>query len=553
MKHKICFSNTQFIKGIKMDQTGYRLLQNPRRNKGTAFTKEERIKYKLNGLLPDTVETMKTQLLRVNEQLDHLTRNINKYVYLLQLLDNNETLFFRTIMNNPVKYMPIIYTPTVGDACVQFGHLFRRPRGMYISLNDRGNIKNILHNWPQEDVRFTVVTDGERILGLGDLGISGMGIPIGKLCLYTACAGVPPEHTLPIVLDTGTNNESLLQDPLYPGLRSKRIRGKEYDEFIEEFVYSLNEVFPDICIQWEDFAGTNAIRILEHFKDKVCCFNDDIQGTASVIDSGLLTACRITGTPIKEHRFLFLGAGAAAIGIAELMTKVLMEAGCTKEQAYRNFWLFDSKGVVSRTRTGLEAHKLPFANSDITCTDFLEAIREIKPTSIIGLSTQKGAFSKDVIELMSRINRRPIIFPCSNPTSHSECTAEEAYKWSEGRAIFASGSPFEPVTIGNHTYYPSQGNNVYIFPAMGLAVFATRAKRVTDGMFIAALHSLSNQVTENDIEKGLIFPPVQNIREVSGKIAIDVTRYIFDNGLAGIEIPMDIEQLVKEKMYDPVY
>jgi len=275
-----------------MEQTGYNLLHEPRKNKGTAFTKEERIRYKLNGLLPDGVETMKTQLLRVNEQLDHLTRNINKYIFLLQLLDNNETLFFRTIMNNPVKYMPIIYTPTVGDACVQFGHIFRRPRGMYISLNDRGNIWNILNNWPQKDVRFTVVTDGERILGLGDLGISGMGIPIGKLCLYTACAGVPPEHTLPIVLDAGTNNELLLEDPLYPGLRTRRIRGAEYEEFIGEFVNALTGVFPDICIQWEDFAGTNAIKILEHFREKVCCFNDDIQGTASVINSGLLTACR---------------------------------------------------------------------------------------------------------------------------------------------------------------------------------------------------------------------------------------------------------------------
>ncbi len=536
-----------------MEQTGYNLLHEPRKNKGTAFTKEERIRYKLNGLLPDGVETMKTQLLRVNEQLDHLTRNINKYIFLLQLLDNNETLFFRTIMNNPVKYMPIIYTPTVGDACVQFGHIFRRPRGMYISLNDRGNIWNILNNWPQKDVRFTVVTDGERILGLGDLGISGMGIPIGKLCLYTACAGVPPEHTLPIVLDAGTNNELLLEDPLYPGLRTRRIRGAEYEEFIGEFVNALTGVFPDICIQWEDFAGTNAIKILEHFREKVCCFNDDIQGTASVINSGLLTACRISGLPLEEHRFLFLGAGAAAVGIAGLLTVVLMERGSTKEEAFRNIWLFDSKGVVSKTRSGLEEHKIAFANNEINCSNFTDAVAAIKPTAIIGLSTIKGAFNKDVIELMSSINQRPIIFPCSNPTSHSECTAEEAYTWSDGRAIFAAGSPFEPVTIGKQTYFPSQGNNIYIFPAMGLAIYATKAKRVTDGMFIAALHSLSNQVTEIDIEKGLIYPPFQDIRNVSAQIAVDVTKYIFEKGLAGIKKPDNIEAFVKQQMYDPAY
>lgn len=536
-----------------MEPTGYNLLHDPSKNKGTAFTQEERDKYKLNGLLPDTIETIKTQLLRVNEQVDRLTVPINKYIFLLQLLDYNETLFFRTIMDNPVKYMPIIYTPTVGDACIQFGHIFRRPRGMYISIKHKGKIAELLRNWPVKDVRFTVVTDGERILGLGDLGMSGMGIPIGKLCLYTACAGVPPALTLPIVLDAGTNNEAHLEDPLYPGLRIKRVRGKEYEEFIDEFVTSVNEVFPGICIQWEDFAGTNAIKILDKYRDKVCCFNDDIQGTASVIDSGLLTACRISGTPLEYHRFLFLGAGAASIGIAELMIKVLMQKGLTKEEAYSRFWLFDSKGLVSKQRNDLEAHKLPFAINDLLCNDFLEAVRLIKPTAILGLSTIKGAFTKEIVELMSRLNKRPIIFPCSNPTSHSECTAEEAYLWSEGRAIFASGSPFAPVKIGSKTYFPSQGNNVYIFPAMGLAVLAAKAKRVNDEMFIAALHSLSDQVSDNDIENGIVFPPVQNIRKVAEKIAIDVTKYIFDNDLAVVPRPKDIESFIKEKMYNPEY
>ncbi|MBZ0204546.1 MAG: NAD-dependent malic enzyme [Ignavibacteria bacterium] len=536
-----------------MEQIGYNLLHDPRRNKGTAFTKEERKKYKLEGLLPEVVETLKTQLLRINEQVERLERPLNKYVYLLQLLDNNETLFFRTIMDNPVKYMPIIYTPTVGDACTQFGHIFRRPRGMYISINDKGNISSILKNWPQEDVRFTVVTDGERILGLGDLGMSGMGIPIGKLCLYTACAGVPPEYTLPVVLDAGTNNESLLSDPLYPGLRMRRVKGKEYDEFIDEFVSSINEVFPDICIQWEDFAGTNAIGILEKYREKVCCFNDDIQGTAGVIVSGMLTASKVTGKPIEEHRFLFLGAGAAAVGIADLTTKVLIEKGLTKEDAYKNLWLFDSKGLVVKSRTDLKDHKKPFAKDHEFIGDFLEAIRKIKPTAIIGLSTQKGAFTEEMIELMSELNEKPIIFPCSNPTSHSECTAQEAYDWSGGRAVFASGSPFSLTTTDGKIHFPSQGNNIYIFPAMGLAIYAAKAKRVTDGMFIAALHSLSNQVTKEDLKNGLVFPPLHDILKVAAKVAADTTKYIFDNGLAGIERPNDIESFIKEKMYKPDY
>lgn len=536
-----------------MNQTGYDILHDPRRNKGTAFTIEERKKYRLEGLLPEVVESLKTQLLRVNEQLERFERPLNKYVYLLQLLDNNETLFFKTIMDNPVKYMPIIYTPTVGDACIQFGHIFRRPRGMYISINDKGRIKDILKNWPQDDVRFTVVTDGERILGLGDLGMSGMGIPIGKLCLYTACAGVPPEYTLPVVLDAGTNNETLLNDPLYPGLRQKRVKGKVYEEFIDEFVNSINEVFPDICIQWEDFAGTNAISILEKYREKVCCFNDDIQGTAGVIVSGMLTACKITGKPIEEHRFLFLGAGAAAVGIADLTTKVLMELGRTKEEAYSNLWLFDSYGLVVKSRTDLKEHKKPFAKDHEFMGDFLEAIRSIRPTAIIGLSTQKGAFTKEMIELMSELNQRPIVFPCSNPTSRSECTAQEAYDWSGGNAVFASGSPFSMITKSGKISYPSQGNNIYIFPAMGLAVFATKAKRVTDGMFIAALHSLSNQVTKSDIDRGLIFPPIQEILNVAAKTAADITEYIFEKGLAGIEKPDNIESFIRCKMYKPEY
>ncbi len=538
-----------------MNKTGYKILHDPRKNKGTAFTAGERIKYKLNGLLPPAIETIETQLIRVNEQVDLFARDINKYVYLLQLLDNNETLFFGTIMDNPVKYMPVIYTPTVGEACTKFGHILRRPRGMYISIenNNKDSIKKILNNWPQKDVRFTVVTDGERILGLGDLGVSGMGIPIGKLCLYTACAGVPPEFTLPVVLDAGTNNEELLNDPLYPGLKKQRARGKEYDDFIENFVYAVNEVFPDICIQWEDFAGVNAINILEKYRNKVCTFNDDIQGTASVILGGLLAACKASGRTIGEHRFLFLGAGAAAIGIADLLVKVMQLQGETEEKAFGSIFLFDSKGLITKSRDDLAEHKKLYAKDAMYTDNFSEAVRMIKPTAILGLSTIKGAFSSEVIELMAELNERPVIFACSNPTSRSECTAEEAYTWSDGRAIFASGSPFDPVTYNNKTYVPGQGNNVYIFPAIGLSVFAAKAKRVTDGMFIAASEALASQLTDEELSNGLVFPPMKNILQVETNVAVKVTEYIFDNSLASVRRPRNIESFIKKKMYRPEY
>jgi malate dehydrogenase (oxaloacetate-decarboxylating)(NADP+) len=536
-----------------MKESGYDLLHDPRRNKGTAFTEEERSRYRLHGLLPGEVETMETQLLRIKEQVDHFAYPINKYVYLLQLLDNNETLFYKTIMSDPVKYMPLVYTPTVGDACMQFGHILRRPRGMYISYKDKDRIKEILWNWPEENVRVAVVTDGERILGLGDLGISGMGIPIGKLCLYTACAGVPPEYTMPVTLDVGTNNKNLLNDPLYSGIKERRITGKEYDDFIEAFVSALNEVYPKICIQWEDFAGPNAIRILEKYRDRVCTFNDDIQGTASVIAGGLLTACRFSGTPLKDHRFLFLGAGAAAVGIADLLAKVMIKEGESAEDAYSHSWLFDRKGLVVRSRTDLADYKIPFAREGKEISDFTEAINEIKPTAIIGVSTIRGAFSREVIETISGMNERPIIFPCSNPTSHSECTADEAIRWSKGKVIFASGSPFDPVVYQGKKYYPSQGNNVYIFPAVALAIFATEAKRVTDGMFIEASYALAEQTTAEDLEKGLIFQPMSNILEVATKIAVRVAKYVFENNLARVPEPECLEKFIKSKMYRPEY
>ncbi len=534
-------------------KSGYEILHDPRLNKGTGFTDKERDMFGLHGLLPYQVENIEQQIVRVNEQVDHFNDNINKYVYLIQLLDNNQTLFFRAIMDNPVKYFPIIYTPTVGEACQKFGQIFRRPRGLYISIKDKDNIREILSNWIAKDVRFTVVTDGGRILGLGDLGISGMGIPIGKLALYTACAGIDPDHTLPIVLDAGTNNETLLNDPLYPGLKIHRVKGKEYDEFIEKFVSAITNVFPKICIQWEDFAGPNAVMILDKYREKICTFNDDIQGTAGVATAGLISACRLTGKPITEQKFLFFGAGSAGTGIAGLLVKILQNNGLSSEEALSHIWMFNSKGLLVDSRTDLEDYKKVFAHDHEPISDFTKAVKQLQPTAIIGVSAIGGAFGKDVIDAMSEINEFPIIFPFSNPTTHSECSAEDAYKWSGGKAIFASGSPFQPVELNGRKFIPGQGNNVFIFPAMGLAVYATEVKRVTDEMFICAAEALAGQVSEDMLKSGLIYPPISEIRKVSINVAIKIAEYIFYNGHAGIERPESIENFIRSKVYFPTY
>ncbi len=541
-------------KSINMKENkGYTLLRDPRKNKGTAFTLEERKKYGLEGLLPAQIETIETQMLRVNEQLDQFELPINQYIYLANLLETNETLFFNLISNNPAKFLPLVYTPTVGEACEKLGHITRRTRGLFISINQKDHIKEILENWPEEDIRFTVVTDGGRILGLGDLGVCGLGIPIGKLALYTACAGVPPEYTLPIVLDTGTNNETFLNDPLYPGLKHKRIVGKEYDDFIEAFVVAINEVFPKICIQWEDFKGVDAIRILNKFKDKVCTYNDDIQGTAAIATAGFISISRLMGKPFTDQKFLFFGAGAAAFGIADLLVQKFQKDGLSREEALEHIWMFDVNGLLVQSRTDLADYQQQFAHQGNPTNDLETAILQVKPTAIIGVSTVGGAFNQQVIENMSLINERPIIFPYSNPTSHSECTAEQAYIWSKGKAIFASGSPFAPVVYEGKKFTPGQGNNVFIFPAMGLALFATQAKRVIDLLFITAAEAVAEQVSQQDFEMGLIYPSVKNILNVSVNVAIKIAEVIFESGLAGVEKPNDIVVFVKSKMYVPMY
>jgi malate dehydrogenase (oxaloacetate-decarboxylating)(NADP+) len=538
-----------------MDGTpsSFDLLFNPRLNKGTAFTEEERERLGLVGLLPDTVEDSATQLDRQRLQLEQKPTALEKYIYLSELQDRNERLYYQLLTSAPADYMPLVYTPTVGEACQKFGHIMRRPKGLYVSLRRRGRIKEVLRNWPVKDVRFIVVTDGERILGLGDLGVCGMGIPIGKLALYTACAGVPPHHTLPVMLDVGTNNESFLEDPLYPGLRTRRIEGQEYDDFLEEFVQAVLEVFPRCCIQFEDFTNKTAMPLLARYRDRVCCFNDDIQGTASVAVAGLFGANRILGKRLRDHSYLFFGAGSAAVGIADLVCQQMVREGLSDAEAHARCRLVNSRGLVTSETTGLSEFQLPFAHPHAPLKDLADIVEAVRPSVLVGVSTIPHSFSRKVIEAMARINERPVIFPYSNPTSKSECTAQEAIEWSGGRAIFASGSPFPPLHHKGQLFVPGQGNNVYIYPAVGMAVFATEASRVTDEMFLKAAESLAAQVTEQDLAVNLIYPPMANIREASIEVAVHVAELIFDRGLARVPRPADVAAFVRAKVYEPAY
>jgi malate dehydrogenase (oxaloacetate-decarboxylating)(NADP+) len=530
-----------------------KILQEPRYNRGTAFTLAERDALGITGLFPEGVDTLHVQVARAQTQLDALREDLQKYLFLSDLQNRNLTLFYALLMSNPATFMPLVYTPTVGEACQKFDHIFRGPKGLYLPISAKGRLKERLLHWPEKEIRFIVVTDGERILGLGDLGVGGMGIPIGKLSLYTACAGVPPQFTLPITLDVGTNNHALLEDPLYLGLRQARVRGAEYDAFIDEFVSAVQELYPVCCIQWEDFANFNAVAILERYRDKICTFNDDIQGTAGIALAGIYGGLRISEEKLVDQRFLFLGGGAAATGIAELISQAMVLDGLPIDEARQHNWLFDVKGLLVSSRTDLQDFQKPFMHDHPGVGRFVEAIEAIKPTCIIGVSTVPKLFDQKVIEAMSRINDRPIIFPYSNPTSRSECTAEEAYRWSNGRAIFASGSPFDPVQFGGRTFVPGQGNNVYIFPALGMAILVTQAKRVTEAMFIVAAKAIAEQVTQDQLDTGLIYPHQSQIFETSIHVAVKVAERIFEDDLAGIPRPGDIEDHVRKWAYRPEY
>jgi malate dehydrogenase (oxaloacetate-decarboxylating)(NADP+) len=533
--------------------SGVALLRDPVLNKGTAFTNTERDKLGLRGLLPPHVASQSEQEGRVLENLRRLKDPLNRYVLLEALQDRNETLFYRVVIDNIDEMLPIIYTPTVGLACQSFGHIYRRPRGLYVTAADRGRVARVLANWPVPDPAIIVVTDGERILGLGDLGTNGMGIPIGKLALYTACAGIDPTRCLPVLLDVGTNNEALLSDPLYLGLKQRRLDGAEYDALVDEFVMATQQVFPGVLVQFEDFANRHAFSLLERYRERVPSFNDDIQGTAAVSVAGLFSALRVTKQTLADQTILFMGAGEAATGIADLATAAMVVDGMAADDARRRSWLFDSKGLVTAGRTDLAHHKKPYAHPHAPVTDFLQAIEQLKPTAIIGVAATAGTFTEPVLRAMARLNERPIVFALSNPTSKSECTAEQAYRYTDGRALFASGSPFDEVELNGRRYIPRQGNNSYIFPGVGLGAIVSRARRVTDDMFLASARSLADQVTDADLAQGSLYPPLKQVRDVSARIAVAVADVAYRAGLAGKPRPADVMADVRAAMYEPEY
>lgn len=538
---------------MAIDYYGMDVLHDPNLNKGTAFTEREREVLGLRGLLPPYVTTMEEQVERAMEALHSKEGDLQKHIFLIGLQERNRTLFYRLVIDHLEEIMPLIYTPTVGKACQEYAHIFRRPQGLYITEKDAGRVKDVLDNWPEDDVRVIVLTDGERILGLGDLGASGMGIPVGKLALYTACAGIPPRNTLPITLDVGTNNEKFLEDPLYLGLRQTRTRGEVYDALIEELVDAIKERFPNALLQFEDFGNMNAFRLLEHYRTKLATFNDDIQGTAAVTVAGIFSALRLTPEPLEKQRFLFLGAGEAGIGIGELLVSALVKEGMDEEEAKKRCWFVDSRGLVVKSRDNLASHKLLFAHDAEFVPTLLEAVKMIKPTAIIGVSGQPNTFTQDVVEMMAELNEKPIIFALSNPTSQAECTAEEAYTWSNGKAIFASGSPFDPVDYNGQHFVPGQANNSYVFPGIGLGVLVSEATQVTDEMFLTAAMKLAELVEESDLQQGRIFPPLTEIRNISAQIAAEVALVAQKQGFARATLPKNLVDYIRTKMYEPEY
>jgi len=532
---------------------GPELLDNPTLNKGTAFTPDERREYGLEGLLPHAVETIDRQLERVMEHLDAKPTDLERYIYLIGLSDRNETLFYRTLMSDPARFVPIVYDPTVAEACLTFGHIYRRARGMYITREMKGRIAEVMRNWPERDVRFICVSSGGRILGLGDIGANGMGIPIGKLQLYTACAAVPPDCLLPVLFDIGTTNDALRADPLYLGLREKPPAEPELDELVDEFIQATQQVFPGCCIHFEDWKGADAIRLLDRYKDKVLCYNDDIQGTAGVALAGLTTALQIIDAPLTEQRILFLGAGSAGIGIADLIVSAMQAKGLSQDEARSRISMFDINGLIEPSRADLSESQKVYAHKAEPSKDFVKTIESLKPTILIGVSTKGGAFNQRVVETMSKLNERPIIFALSNPTDRAECTAEQAYTWSKGKALYAAGVQFPEVTMNGKTFHPGQANNFYIFPAIGLATYVARPRRITDELFIVAAEASADQVGPILRDKGMLFPSQANILEMEVTTAARVAEFMFDKGLAQVERPRDIRGWIEGRLYKPEY
>jgi malic enzyme len=550
-------------KYMAVSEKGRGLLLNPLTHKGTAFTLRERDELDLHGLLPPAICTIKQQLERTYENYLAKTTNLERFIYLTSLQDRNETLFYRLVLDHIDEMMPVVYTPVVGEACQKYSHIYRKARGLYINYDQRDSIEKILINSEITHPSIIVVTDGERILGLGDQGAGGMGIPIGKLCLYTLCAGISPHSTLPITLDVGTDNEERLKDPLYLGLRQKRVRGDAYQAFVDAFVAAVQKVFPQTLLQWEDFLKGNAIHQLKRFRDKLCSFNDDIQGTAGVIVAGLFSALRITQKRMRDQRVVFAGAGASAQGISDLIVSAMMSDGLSHDEAIKAIWTVDSQGLVTKARPKLEDFKATYARdvdevATYRCQDrskisLLETIENVKPTILLGTSGTPGTFTKEVVGQMAKINDRPIIFPLSNPTSKSECTASDAIQWSEGRAIVASGSPFPPVTYNGKRYRIGQGNNAFVFPGVGLGISAAGVRRVTESMFLEAARALAAQVTQQDLDETAVYPQLSKIRECSLSVACATVRQAVKEGYADEEILEGLEESLRRAMWEPKY
>jgi malate dehydrogenase (oxaloacetate-decarboxylating)(NADP+) len=537
-----------------MTGRGLDLLHDPLLNKGTCFSQEERSSLRLHGLLPPRVLTVEQQIHRLQENYGRLNSDLDRYVFLEAVHDRNETLFYRFLLDNLAERTPIVYTPTVGAACENFGHLYRRNRGMYFPASLKGRFRELTENWPQDRVDIIVVTDGSRILGLGDLGTNGIGIPIGKISLYVACAGIHPAQALPAVIDVGTHNERLLKDPLYLGECHPRLTGQAYDELLEEFITAAHERWPGVLIQFEDFSNDHAFTLLNRYRDRLPCFNDDIQGTGAVALAGLLAALRRTGGSLRDQRIVFLGAGAAATGIADTIAACMADEGLSPEQARERFWLVDTHGLVTSTRgDALSPHKIPYARQEENAGTLLDVVKRVKPTALFGLSMQPGAFREDVVREMARHVHQPIIFALSNPTSKTECTPEQACRWTQGNAVYASGSPFPPVPWGDRELTPAQANNMYIFPGVGLGAILSGARKVTDAMFLAAARTLAGLVDDDTLQSGGLFPQLDRIRSVSAEIAAAVFRTACSQGVSDREEPADLLAFILERMYRPEY